>query len=175
MATPALLLTNYDGFGKERFQEPKFARPVALLNSGDLKGTAATALGLWYVPAAFSAVIIRAVGFHSLVAGGAQTIAGTLGLYRTSPGGSPVALADANSVQFVAASVASHAAGAVVETSTCIQPNLLVGPPSYLIGLPGDVFTWEVVTAGTGAGDQTVLPYLIYSIAAQTVVTNNPA
>jgi hypothetical protein len=154
-------------YSKERFQAPRQAFPRDTFAAGNLASAVGTILGTWTPPLFYGQCVIYSLGFAYAAAGGAQTVNGTLGGYVNG-----VALADLSAVQFVVPGLPAHAVWGEAEVNlngNDLINGTLLQPPSFPVINPGDVFTWRVVTQGTGAGDQTVWPYLMYAINPTTV------
>lgn len=150
------------GHGLERYQALHVLRPYNSVTVVDLTAAAATSAGKFHIPKAWGTVYVVAIGMHMAAAGGAQTTAGTLGLYI---GGS--AVNDDAAAQFVAASVASHAAESTVETEldqNATNVTNLAGSKSYPQLTSEQLAELKVITQGVGAGDQTCWPYLLVKL-----------
>lgn len=147
------------GFPKERYQALQILNPVNTISAEDLKGAAASSLGLFVIPAGWGGARIKAIGMAMAAAGGAQTTAGKAKLQIDG-----VDVLDATGGAFKIASVASHAAWSVVEAelnqSAAGDPKLA---PTYPKVVAGQKVELIVDTQGVGAGDQTARFYLLVS------------
>lgn len=150
------------GHALERYQMPTVLRPINTITAGDLTDAAGTSLGLFTVPQSWGKVDILAMGFHYAAAGGAQTAAGTMML---EVAGADVE--DADGDDFVVTSTASHSAWESEETdlNSTTSTTELSQEPSYPQATSEQKIELKVGTQGSGAGDQTIHPYLIVRIA----------
>lgn len=130
----------------------------------DLKSVAGTVLGTFIFPAAWGTVRIKRMGFRAKGVGGAQTTAGTMALYIAGTSWK----AQNGTTVLTAASVASHADNASVETdlnqtttSTADAENTYNTAPQWPEPTEGQLVELKVETQGVGAGAQDVYPYLI--------------
>jgi hypothetical protein len=149
-------LSSGRGHSHERFQGLQMWRPHNTVSAVDLKGAADASLAKWWVPAGVASIQVVAMGFHHAAAGGAQTTAGTMVL---EIGGTDVE--NAAGTDFSAASVVSHTADTNVETELNSTTDTLAAAPSYPTASSGQLIEAKVGTQGVGAGDQTVMPYLL--------------
>lgn len=150
-----------DGFSKERYQ--RYLRSCGLVPAiKDLTAAAATVVLKEMVPVSWGSITIKAMGGMFQAAGGAQTTAGTVALYINGAVWQDDAATPAT-ISF--ASVVSHAAGAVVEVSlnATLAADNLTTEPAYPVAVAGDVIELRVLTQGVGAGDQTCVPYILFS------------
>ena len=156
------------GYSLERFQS--LHAPVVMPwdvvpgTPVDLKSAAGTVLATWYVPLCEPTIdgvttpfLLRVMGANMAAAGGAQTTAGTAGLYLNG-----TQLVDALTNAFLITSVANHAIGSSLGTLLNLTntSQSLQTAPSYQVVEPGDVITMKVVTQGVGAGSQTIYPWI---------------
>lgn len=148
-------------YSNDRYQEGRKFSPLALLSSGDLKSAANTVLGYYGIPLTYGSLAVKALGFNYQAAGGAQTTAGILGILIN--GVEPL---DANGNPFRVSSAVNHGQLGSVEVSTNQTVSPLNAPgPVFPVLNPGDIVSFFVVTQAVGAGDQTIYPYIIGSLA----------
>ncbi len=163
------------GYSLERFQSAHqtITVPVDVVPGTpvDLKSAAGTILATWYVPnydpgvdsVYVAPLLIRVMGAYMAAAGGAQTTAGTAGLYLNG-----TLIVDTAAGNLLITSVVTHAIGTSIATLMNLTPSTsnFTTPPSYQVVEPGDVITMRVVTQGVGAGSQTIYPWLTFTEAA---------
>lgn len=158
MALPTIN-NNMQSFSHERYQ--RLLQTQGLIPAvGNLKDAAATVILEWLVPAGIGSITIKAMGGFMQAAGGAQTTAGTAGLYING-----TIWKDEDDTNIVISSVASHLDNSGIETSlnATLTASELESAPDYPVAVAGDLVQMKVVTQGVGAGDQTLIPYLLYS------------
>ena len=138
--------------------------PLEGAGAKDLKDAATTLHGTFGIPEHYfdnqesGKVRIKKLGFIQAATGGAQTIAGTIGVYVDGT---------ITSASKVLASEASHVAGAKNDldlnttSSTAAVGSSFDTAPAYPEVTVDQLVQIKVVTAGTGAGDQTVWPYIV--------------
>lgn len=137
--------------------------PVNTITAVSLKDAAATSGGKFAFPKDWGTVYVLEIGATFDTAGGAQTTAGTFGVYIAGS-----AVNDSAGNPFTVASVASHAAWSQVETSLNGRDTDLTdasnnynAEPNWPEADSGEALEVKVITQGVGAGDQTCHPYLI--------------
>lgn len=156
--------TNTRGHSYERFQAPFLLRPLPTSTSAaSLKDAADTVLGTFTIPKHWGAVQVLFMGAHTSAAGGAVTTYGTMKL--TIAG---VDVEDAEGDVLVTEELlASADAYSPIEKDmnrTTVNTNLQ-NVPDFPILLADEVAQLRVATQGSGAGAQTIWPYLIVRIA----------
>lgn len=145
------------GHAAPQYNVPFEVRPLDVVGAKDLKSAAGTSIGKYWLPDYFGDCVVLAMGVNFVAAGGAQTTAGTMTL---TAGGDVITVGGSTAT---VASVASHSANTVVETSLNNTPeaNKLTSSPKFPILSAGELLEWKVGTQGVGAGDQTGYPYAI--------------
>ena len=149
------------GHALERYQMPQLLRPINTVSAVDVHDTAGTSLALFTIPVHWGTVEILAMGAHYAAAGGAQTVDGTIMLEIAGAD-----VEDADGDDFVVTCEASHTIWDAVETSlnSTTSATELTQGPSFPTADYNDKIEMKIGTEGTGAGDQTLWPYLIVRI-----------
>lgn len=148
------------GYSLERFQFIQMTNgQVPAI--GDLKSAAGTVLMTFMVPTSWGSVALHHLGGFMQATGGAQTTAGTAAVYING-----TIVQDSTPANIIISSVVTHAAGSVIETSlnNTLDANNISTAPVWPTAVAGDIVTVKVVTQGVGAGDQTLVPYILYTI-----------
>lgn len=153
--------TSTMGHSRERFQAPQIIRPINSVSATDLKSAADTVAGLFLIPPEWGAVQILKMGFHASAAGGAVTTPGTL---KLTVGGQDVEDLDGNVMELPTVEDAPIYAPFEMSLNRTTRERNLVAEPDYPYATAEEGVQLRVGTQGSGAGAQTVFPYLIVRI-----------
>jgi len=139
--------------------------PMEGAGVASLKDAAATLLGTYSIPGHYftnspnSKVRIKFHGMRAIAAGGAQTTAGTAGLYVDGV---------LYSSSKVLSSLASHQTGDnvsqdlnTISSDQTQTDNSFTDPPSWCEVTVDQLVQHKIVTQGVGAGDQTHQTYIV--------------
>lgn len=151
-----------NGFSNETYQFPQTWRSIAHNTAQDLKSAADTVLATFLVPRQYGAVQILAMGYHLSASGGAVTTSGTM---KLTIGGVDVEDVNNNPIETTDL-IASLPAYSPVEVSlnrTTRETNLQA-VPDLPYAVADELIQLRVATQGSGAGAQTVWPYLIVRV-----------
>lgn len=156
--------SNTRGHSYERFQAPFLLRPLPTSTSAaDLKGSADAVLATFTIPQHWGAVQVLYMGGHLSTTGGAVT---TFGTAKLTISGVDVedALGDPIVTPELLASAAAYSPIEKDMNRTTRETNLQ-NVPDFPILMADEVAQMRVATQGSGAGAQTIWPYLIVRIA----------